>query len=62
MGICAGLVIHPEPFSQLGMGWLLRELSRLDRNRATRLRQRRPKVNREALRCAIEKMPRVNDD
>ena len=57
--ICTGLAAVPERFSQLGMGWLLREFSHADRSRVVAfLRRHHRRVNREALRYAIERMPR----
>lgn len=56
--ICARLVQRPDRFVQLGMGWVLRELSLADRAATLAfLREHLAQVRREALRYAIEKMP-----
>ena len=57
--ICRALVQNPDRFVQLGMGWVLRELFLADREVVRGfLRQHYPSINREALRYAIEKMPK----
>jgi DNA alkylation repair enzyme len=57
--ICRALVRNPDRFVQLGMGWVLRELFLADREVVLDfLRQHYPSINREALRYAIEKMPK----
>jgi hypothetical protein len=56
--IAARLVRHQERFSQLGMGWLLREYSNVDRDVVMAfLARHRARINREALRYAIEHFP-----
>lgn len=57
--ICRALVKNPDRFAQLGMGWVLRELFLADREIVLDfLRHHYPGINREALRYAIEKMPK----
>jgi 3-methyladenine DNA glycosylase AlkD len=56
--VCGALVRNPDRFVQLGMGWVLRELSQADRARTLRfLAVHYPRINREALRYAVEKLP-----
>lgn len=58
--VCAHIVKDPERFTQLGCGWVLRELF-LASPRATVafLEQHLTSLSREGLRYAIEKMPRA---
>lgn len=57
--ICGALAKNPDRFVQLGMGWVLRELYLADRRIVLSfLRKHYPRINREALRYAIEKMPK----
>jgi len=57
--VCRVLVKNRDRFVQLGMGWVLRELFLTDRKAVLQfLEQHYPLVNREALRYAVEKMPR----
>jgi 3-methyladenine DNA glycosylase AlkD len=57
--ICRTLVRNRDRFVQLGMGWVLRELSLADREEVLRfLAQHYRRINREALRYAIDKLPR----
>jgi 3-methyladenine DNA glycosylase AlkD len=57
--ICRTLVKNRDRFVQLGMGWVLRELYLADQRIVLAfLRQHYSRINREALRYAIEKMPR----
>jgi 3-methyladenine DNA glycosylase AlkD len=56
--VCQNIVKNPERFVQLGMGWVLRELSLADQELTLRfLATHYPKISREGLRYAIEKMP-----
>ncbi len=56
--ICSALVKNPDRFAQLGMGWVLRELFLADDKIVLAfLRRHYHRINREALRYAIEKMP-----
>jgi 3-methyladenine DNA glycosylase AlkD len=56
--VCRALAQNHDRFVQLGMGWLLRELSLADRTRTLRFLARHyPRINREALRYAVEKLP-----
>lgn len=56
--ICRNIVDNRERFVQLGMGWVLRELSLADQKLALDfLAAHYPKISREGLRYAIEKMP-----
>jgi 3-methyladenine DNA glycosylase AlkD len=56
--ICRNIVNNQERFVQLGMGWVLRELSLADQKLAlVFLAAHYPKISREGLRYAIEKMP-----
>jgi 3-methyladenine DNA glycosylase AlkD len=58
IGICERIVTNPERFVQLGMGWVLRELSLSDRARVLGfLRDHYASISREGLRYAIEKLP-----
>jgi 3-methyladenine DNA glycosylase AlkD len=58
IGICERIVRNPERFVQLGMGWVLRELSLSDRPRVLGfLRKHYSSISREGLRYAIEKLP-----
>jgi 3-methyladenine DNA glycosylase AlkD len=58
LSICRSIVDNRERFVQLGMGWVLRELSLADRDLALGfLAAHYPKISREGLRYAIEKMP-----
>lgn len=57
--ICGTLVKNRDRFTQLGMGWVLRELYLADAEVVLAfLRRHYPTINREALRYAIEKMPK----
>jgi len=57
--ICGNLIRNPDRFTQLGMGWVLREVSLADRDAVTRfLTAHLFLLRREALRYAIEKMPK----
>lgn len=57
--ICGTIVKNRDRFTQLGMGWVLRELYLADDAVVLGfLRKHYSKINREALRYAIEKMPR----
>lgn len=57
VGVCSDAVRHPERFVQLGVGWVLRELSLHDRPRVMAfLRDHAAHISREGLRYAIEKM------
>ena len=56
--VCRNIVDNPERFVQLGMGWAIRELSLADQQLALDfLSAHYPKISREGLRYAIEKMP-----
>jgi 3-methyladenine DNA glycosylase AlkD len=56
--IAARLARQQERFSQLGMGWLLREYSHVDRGAVMAfLARHRARLSREALRYAIEHFP-----
>ena len=56
--VCRALVRCPDRFVQLGMGWVLRELSLADRQAVVDfLAANYASVNREALRYAVEKLP-----
>lgn len=58
--ICSTLVKNRDRFVQLGMGWVLRELYLADAGAVLSfLRRNYPRINREALRYAIEKMPKA---
>jgi 3-methyladenine DNA glycosylase AlkD len=56
--ICQNIVDNDERFVQLGMGWVIRELSLADQKLALDfLAAHYQKISREGLRYAIEKMP-----
>lgn len=56
--VCGRLATSPDRFVQLGMGWVLRELSLADRKAVLAfLRRHYGTIRREALRYAIEKLP-----
>jgi 3-methyladenine DNA glycosylase AlkD len=58
MTVCRSLVRNRDRFVQLGMGWVLRELSLADRGAVLKfLHRHRRDMNRDALRYATEKMP-----
>ncbi len=58
ISVCGNIVNNPERFVQLGMGWVLRELSLADRQLALDFLARHYKrISREGLRYAIEKLP-----
>lgn len=58
INICEKVVTNQERFAQLGVGWVLRELSLADRNLVLDfLRNHYLKFSREGLRYAIEKLP-----
>lgn len=60
LAICHRLAQRDDRFVQLGMGWVLRELSLADRDAVISfLKDHAPTIRREALRYAIEKMPQV---
>lgn len=55
---CERTVRSEFRFTQLGCGWLLRELSLADRNRVVQfIRQNLREISPEGLRYAVEKMP-----
>ncbi|MFN8667948.1 MAG: DNA alkylation repair protein [Gemmatimonadaceae bacterium] len=59
LAICHRLAQRDDRFVQLGMGWVLRELSLADRDAVvTFLQTHAATIRREALRYAIEKMPK----
>lgn len=59
LAICSRIVKNPDRFVQLGMGWLLRELYLADAHVTLDfLRRHGASIRREALRYAIEKMPK----
>jgi hypothetical protein len=54
---CAPLVQGPEHFAQTGVGWALRELSLIDRERLIAFDERHlERVSREGMRYITEKM------
>jgi 3-methyladenine DNA glycosylase AlkD len=56
--VCERLVDNPHRFVQLGMGWVLRELWLAEPDAVLAfLRTHYPKISRDGLRYAIEKMP-----
>jgi 3-methyladenine DNA glycosylase AlkD len=56
--VCERVVKNPERFAQLGVGWVLRELSVVDRPRMLRfLSDHHAELSREGLRYAVEKLP-----
>ncbi|ETO30882.1 hypothetical protein RFI_06237 [Reticulomyxa filosa] len=58
MEIASECINNNERFVQLGVGWVLRELSLVDRNRVVAfIKENYAKFSREGLRYAIEKMP-----
>lgn len=58
LAVCTRLVRNPHRFVQLGAGWVLRELSLADRPRVLRfLDEHGPRMSREGLRYAVEKLP-----
>jgi 3-methyladenine DNA glycosylase AlkD len=58
MTVCERIVRTPERFTQLGMGWVLRELWLAEPELVVGfLRRHYPQISREGLRYAIEKMP-----
>jgi 3-methyladenine DNA glycosylase AlkD len=57
---CERLVRSPERFAQTGVGWTLRELSRIDRDGvAAFLRRHASRMSLEAVRSAVATMPRA---
>lgn len=59
IAICSRLVKNPDRFVQLGMGWVLRELYLADADVTLAfLGRHAASIRREALRYAIEKMPK----
>lgn len=59
LAICSRVVKNPDRFVQLGMGWVLRELYLADADVTLDfLRRHGASIRREALRYAIEKMPK----
>jgi 3-methyladenine DNA glycosylase AlkD len=58
LAVCRRIARTDERFAQLGMGWVLRELWLADPEAVIAfLRAHAPRIRREALRYAIEKMP-----
>lgn len=56
--VCARIVKNPERFVQLGCGWVLRELSLVDRPRVVKfIDDHAQHLSREGLRYATEKLP-----
>ena len=55
--VCSNAVRFQQRFNQLGVGWLLRELSRCDLDRTISfILENCSRMSREGLRYAIEKM------
>jgi 3-methyladenine DNA glycosylase AlkD len=56
--VCKSTVRNPERFTQLGTGWVLRELWLVEPNRVEKfISENYLYFSREGLRYAIEKMP-----